>query len=105
MIVGVGLVLWALLNIGGIFEQSPLGTRLRALAAAGDGRAAGRKLPAGAWLVPAQAGLAMAVVGVVAFSADVSPRVSGLLVSVPARSSATLRLTRMLRRRSNRAGR
>jgi alkylglycerol monooxygenase len=62
VVVGVGLVLWALLNLGGIFEQRPwafaseLG-RLPVTALLLSG-----KLPAGPSLIPAQAALATAVV-------------------------------------------
>jgi alkylglycerol monooxygenase len=62
LIVGVGLVLWALLNLGGIFEQVPWAFPSELLRLPVTAVLLAFEMPAGAWLVPAQAGLATAVV-------------------------------------------
>jgi alkylglycerol monooxygenase len=62
LFVGVGLVLWTLLNLGGIFERRRwvLVSELLRLPVTAAVLAA--KLPVGPWLVPAQVGFAVAVV-------------------------------------------
>ena len=62
LVVGAVLVLWALLNIGGIFDHRrwALASELLRLPVTAAMLAA--RLPDGSWRAPAQAGLALAVV-------------------------------------------
>jgi hypothetical protein len=62
LLAGISLVLWALLNLGGIFEQRPWALASEFVRLPVTAVLLGARLPAGPWLLPAQAGLAAAVV-------------------------------------------
>jgi len=62
LVAGAMLVLWALLNIGGIFDHRRWALPCEILRLPVTATALAFKLPAGPWLAPAQAGLALLVV-------------------------------------------
>jgi alkylglycerol monooxygenase len=64
VIVAAVLVLWALLNIGGIFEHRGWALISELLRIPVTAALLGVKLPDGSWLLTAQAGLAMAVAAI-----------------------------------------
>jgi hypothetical protein len=64
VIVAAVLVLWALLNIGGIFEHRRWALISELLRIPVTAALVAVKLPDGSWLLTAQAGLAMAVAAI-----------------------------------------
>jgi alkylglycerol monooxygenase len=62
LFVGVGLVLWTLLNLGGIFERRRWALFSELLRLPVTAAVLATKLPVGTWLVPAQVGIAVTVV-------------------------------------------